>query len=206
MIIVRGFSMFLFFLFYIWFHLGIRHDFAIMDDMKLIVGLGNPGNRYLWTRHNVGFLVLDYYFKRKGLAFESRTKFGAIWGRDGDTIFIKPQEYYNETGRVVAEWLRYYKIPVSDLLIICDNFDLDFGKIRTRATGSAGGNNGLKSLDAALSSSEYARIRIGTGNDELRKKLGDVEFVLSKFTPEEKVKLADVLEETVSKIDDFIRD
>ena len=178
--------------------------FAIIYDMKLVVGLGNPGNRYLWTRHNVGFLTLDYYFKRKGLSFENRAKFGAIWGREGETVFIKPQEYYNETGRVVAEWMRYYKISVSDLLVICDNFDLEFGKVRVRASGSAGGNNGLKSIDASLGSSEYARIRVGTGNDELRKKLGDIEFVLSKFTPEEKAGLAEVLEEIVSKIDSFI--
>lgn len=178
--------------------------FAIIYDMKLVVGLGNPGNRYLWTRHNVGFLTLDYYFKRKGLSFENRAKFGAIWGREGETVFIKPQEYYNETGRVVAEWMRYYKIPASDLLVICDNFDLEFGKVRVRASGSAGGNNGLKSIDASLDSSEYARIRVGTENDELRKKLGDIEFVLSKFTPEEKAGLAEVLEEIVSKIDSFI--
>ena len=174
--------------------------------MKLIVGLGNPGNRYAWTRHNVGFLALDYYFKRKGLSWENRAKFGAIWGRDGDDIFIKPQEYYNETGRVVAEWMRYYKIPTSDLLVICDNFDLEFGKVRARASGSAGGNNGLKSIDASLGSAEYARIRVGTGNDELRKKLGDIEFVLSKFTPEEKAGLAEVLENTISRIEDFICD
>ena len=179
--------------------------FAIIYDMKLVVGLGNPGNRYLWTRHNAGFLTLDYYFKRKGLSWESRAKFGAIWGRDGDTVFIKPQEYYNETGRVVAEWMRYYKIPASDLLVICDNFDLEFGKVRVRASGSAGGNNGLKSIDASLGSSEYARIRVGTENNELRKKLGDIEFVLSKFTPEEKAGLAKVLEDTMGKIDEFLR-
>lgn len=184
--------------------LVIGRVFAIIYDMKLVVGLGNPGNRYLWTRHNVGFLTLDYYFKRKGLSFENRAKFGAIWGREGETVFIKPQEYYNETGRVVAEWMRYYKISASDLLVICDNFDLEFGKVRVRASGSAGGNNGLKSIDASLGSSEYARIRVGTGNDELRKKLGDIEFVLSKFTPEEKEGLAEVLEEIVSKIDSFI--
>ena len=71
--------------------------------MKLIVGLGNPGSRYLWTRHNVGFLAVDYYFKRHSLSWNSGIKFGAAWERDEDVLFIKPQEYYNETGRVVAE-------------------------------------------------------------------------------------------------------
>ena len=172
--------------------------------MKLVVGLGNPGNRYLWTRHNTGFLALDYYFKRNKASWGATPRLGAINGRIGDVLFIKPQEYYNESGRVVAQWMRYYKIELSDILVICDNFDLEFGKVRYRANGAAAGNNGLKSIDAALSSSEYARIRVGTGNDELRKKLGDIEFVLSKFTPEEKTKLPEVLEETIGKMEDFI--
>ena len=172
--------------------------------MKLVVGLGNPGNRYLWTRHNTGFLTLDYYFKRNKASWGATPRLGAINGRIGDVLFIKPQEYYNESGRVVAQWMRYYKIELSDILVICDNFDLEFGKVRYRANGAAAGNNGLKSIDVALSSSEYARIRVGTGNDELRKKLGDIEFVLSKFTPEEKAKLPEVLEETIGKMEDFI--
>ena len=173
--------------------------------MKLVVGLGNPGNRYLWTRHNTGFLTLDYYFKRNKASWGATPRLGAINGRIGDVLFIKPQEYYNESGRVVAQWMRYYKIELSDILVICDNFDLEFGKVRYRANGAAAGNNGLKSIDAALSSSEYARIRVGTGNDELRKKLGDIEFVLSKFTPEEKAKLPEVLEEVVRRIEEFTR-
>ena len=172
--------------------------------MKLVIGLGNPGTRYLWTRHNVGFLTLDYYFKRHNLEWNTKPQFEAVWGRSGDVLFIKPQGFYNETGRVVARWMRYYKIAASDILVICDNFDLEFGKVRFRSSGAAGGNNVLKSLDSALESSEYPRIRVGTGNDELRSKLGDIEFVLSKFTPEEKGQLSSVLEETGQKIDEFI--
>jgi PTH1 family peptidyl-tRNA hydrolase len=88
--------------------------------------------------------------------------------------------------------------------VICDNLDLEFGKIRFRSSGLAGGNNGLKSIDTHLSSSEYPRIRIGTGNDELRRKLGDVEFVLSKFIPEEKEQLPEILGEVANRIDDFL--
>ena len=172
--------------------------------MKLVVGLGNPGNRYNFTRHNVGFLALDFYFKVRGLKWSEGAKFGAIWGRDGDTLFIKPQEYYNETGRVVAEYMRYYKIPASDILVICDNFDLEFGVVRYRSAGSAGGNNGLKSIDSALQTSDYPRIRIGTGNDELRKQMGDVDFVLSRFTPEEKEKLGEVMGKVVEMIEETI--
>ena len=172
--------------------------------MKLIVGLGNPGNQYNFTRHNVGFLVLDYYFKVRGLKWNETPKFGAIYEKVDDAIFIKPQEYYNETGKVVAEYMRYYKIPASDILVICDNFDLEFGKVRCRATGAAGGNNGLKSIDAALKTADYPRIRVGTENPELRSKMGAIDFVLSKFTPEEKAKLPEVLAEVAEKIDEII--
>ena len=172
--------------------------------MKLVVGLGNPGSRYLWTRHNTGFLSLDYYFKRYGGSWGDKPRLGAIFGRIGDVLFIKPQEFYNESGRVVREYIRYYKIAASDILVICDNFDLEFGKVRYRGSGVAGGNNGLKSIDAALGTSDYKRIRVGTGNDELRKQMGDVDFVLSRFTDAEKEQMPGVLEEVLRKIDEFI--
>ena len=176
--------------------------------MKLIIGLGNPGTKYNFTRHNSGFLALDFYFKLKGLSWEPKPKFGAIWAkikaRDEDVIFIKPQEFYNESGRVVREFMRYYKIAMQDILVICDNFDLEFGKIRYRATGQAAGNNGLKSIDAALGSGDYPRLRIGTGNDALRRKMGDMDFVLSRFTPEEKERLPEVLRAVAEKIEEVI--
>ena len=169
--------------------------------MKLVVGLGNPGNQYNFTRHNSGFLALDFYFRLHNLSWEAKPRLGAIWGRSGDILFIKPQEFYNETGRVVADYMKYYKIPASDILVICDNFDLEFGKVRFRESGASGGNNGLKSIDAALGSNDYPRIRIGTGNDELRHKMGDADFVLSRFTPEEKARLPEILNEVCEKIE-----
>ena len=172
--------------------------------MKLIVGLGNPGNQYNFTRHNIGFLALDYYFKLNHLSWNEKLRFGAIFGRKDNTIFIKPQEFYNETGPAVQKYMHFYKIPPSDILVICDNFDLEFGKVRYRSAGAAGGNNGLKSIDSALGTSDYPRIRIGTGNDELRAKMGDIDFVLSKFTSEEKSNLSNILNEACLKIDDFL--
>ena len=171
--------------------------------MKLIVGLGNPGDRYNFTRHNTGFLALDYYFKVKGLEWGAKPKLGAIVGREGDVFFIKPQNYYNETGRVVQDYLHFYKIPVSELLVICDDFNLAFGTMRYRAAGSAGGNNGLKSIIEALRTEEFKRLRVGTGNTELRTRLGDVDFVLSRFTPEEKAELPGILQEITKKIDEL---
>ena len=172
--------------------------------MKLVVGLGNPGARYNFTRHNVGFLALDYYFKRQRLEWNEKPKYGAVYAREGDVIFLKPQDYYNESGRAVREFEKYYKIPVSEILIICDNFDLEFGKIRYRSTGVAGGNNGLKSIIAELGHHEFPRIRVGTGNDELRSKLGDTDFVLSKFTPEEKAALPEVLDAAIERMEEVL--
>lgn len=168
--------------------------------MKLVVGLGNPENRYNFTRHNTGFLVLDYYFKVKGLKWSDKPRLGALWGRENDTIFIKPQEFYNNSGQVVAAYMNYYKIPAPDILVICDDFNLEFGKIRYRAGGSAGGNNGLKSIIASIGTEDFPRIRIGTANDDLRTRVGDVDFVLSKFTEEEKGQLPAVLDEVINKI------
>lgn len=172
--------------------------------MKLVVGLGNPGNKYNFTRHNSGFLALDFYFALHKLNWSDKPRLGAINGRTDDVLFIKPQDFYNDSGRAVAEFARYYKVPTSDILVICDNFDLEFGKVRYRSSGVAGGNNGLKSVDSYLKTSDYPRIRIGTGNDALRSKLGDVEFVLSRFAPEEKERLPEVLGQVAEKIDEFI--
>lgn len=172
--------------------------------MKLIVGLGNPESKYNFTRHNTGFLVLDYYFKLKGLKWSSEPRMGALWAKDGDVIYTKPQEFYNLSGVPVAAFMKYYKILLDDILVICDDFNLDFGMIRYRASGSAGGNNGLKSIISSIGTDEFPRIRIGTGNNELRSKVGDVDFVLSKFTPEEKERLPEVLNEAVGKMEEYL--
>lgn len=170
--------------------------------MKLVVGLGNPESKYNWTRHNTGFLVLDYYFKVKGLEWSDKPRMGALWAKDGDVVFIKPQEFYNLSGQAVSAYMRYYKIAATDILVICDDFNLDFGMVRYRQSGRAAGNNGLKSIIELIGTEAFPRIRVGTGNDELRNQLGDTDFVLSKFTAEEKARLPEILSETVKKIED----
>ena len=97
--------------------------------------------------------------------------------------------------------MRYYKIGLEDILVVCDDFNLEFGAVRYRSSGSAGGNNGLKSIIAELGTDEFARLRVGTGNDELRNQMGDVDFVLSKYTPDEKKRLPGVLKEVGGRID-----
>lgn len=173
--------------------------------MKIIAGLGNPEAKYNWTRHNFGFLALDFYFKRNNLSWGVRSHHGAVTGLSDDILFVKPQDFYNLSGLSVASLARYYKVPTSDILVVCDDFNLEFGAVRYRVKGSAGGNNGLKSVINELHTEDFPRLRLGTGNDELRKRIGDVDFVLSKFTPEEKARLPEILDEVCARIDDFVK-
>ena len=124
---------------------------------------------------------------------------GGVWAKWEDTILLKPQEYYNLSGVATQNFLQYYKIPVSDLLVIVDDFNLDFGKVRFRERGSAGGDKGLKSIIETLKTEDFRRIRIGTDNG-MRAKMGNVDFVLSKWTAEEREKLPEVFSEVVEKI------
>lgn len=175
--------------------------------MKLIVGFGNPEAKYNFTRHNFGFLVLDFYAKIKNLTWEQNPKFNAVWLKTKDTIFIKPQTYYNEVGKSIQAFSHFYKIAPENILVICDDFDLDFGKLRLREHGSSGGNNGLKSTERELGTSSFPRLRLGT-DSKLRAKSGgkidDIDFVLGKFTPEEKERLPSILASATKQIDDFI--
>lgn len=169
--------------------------------MNLIVGFGNPGKEYNFTRHNFGFLVLDFFFKKQGIEWEKSEKFHAVWKKHGNTIFLKPQTFYNDVGESIRACIDFYKIPLENILIICDDFNLPFGEMRQREKGSAGGNNGLKSTISHLGTENFRRLRLGTENDELRKKLGDTNFVLGKFTPEEKKKLPEILTIISEKIE-----
>lgn len=171
--------------------------------MKLVVGLGNPGAKFNFTRHNFGFLALDFYLKRKGGSWSEKPRLNAVFCEIDGVFLIKPQDFYNLSGVAVASWAKYYKIAPSDILVICDNFDLEFGKIRFRSSGAAGGNNGLKSVDKELSTSDYPRLRLGTENQEILNRVGAVDFVLSKFTPEEKEHLPEILTEVCKRIDEF---
>ena len=175
---------------------------VIMTGMKLIVGLGNPGDEYNFTRHNFGFLALDFYAKMHNIPWE-KPKRHAIWLKTGDMVFIKPQTFYNDSGLAVQEAMRFYKMSPEDILVINDDFDLNFGQIRYRAKGSSGGNNGLKSIIEHLGTEEFARLRLGTNNPDLRAKMGDVKFVLGRFSAEEKAQLPEILQNIVQRIDDF---
>lgn len=175
--------------------------------MKLIFAQGNPGLEYEKTRHNIGFLALDYYASRLGVHFQTKQKFNAdiaeISSGNEKTLLVKPLTYYNETGVCALAVSTYYKIPNENILVVHDDLALPFGTLRTREKGSSAGNNGIKSLNTHLGEN-YHRLRIGTWN-ELADRSSSFDFVLSKFNAEESEKLNnDVFPKTTEIIDEFI--
>lgn len=175
--------------------------------MKIILAQGNPGEKYAATRHNVGFMALDFYAGEKDLEFLPKPKFEALIAEDsrGDekVLLVKPTTFYNDTGRCAISLLNFYKESSENLLVVHDETSLPFGTLRTRNRGSDAGNNGIKSLNNNLGE-DYARIRVGTAN-ELLTSTGSYDFVLSKFNGKEATKLkSDILPKVSELIDDFI--
>lgn len=132
----------------------------------IIVGLGNPGEKYRITRHNAGFLMMDYFAERAGIRVD-RSKFKALVG-DGEiagkrVLLMKPQTFMNHSGEAVAEAARFYKIPLENILVFSDDVSLDMGNVRMRKKGSDGGQRGLRSIIEYLSSQEFARVKFGVG-------------------------------------------
>ena len=169
----------------------------------MIAGLGNPGRKYAGTRHNVGFDVLDLLAGRHGLAWESAPADAmmAKWRGPG-ALLAKPLTYMNLSGHAVVELLRYFKIDRSDLLVVVDDVNLELGRLRARAEGSAGGHNGLKSLIAQLGTAEFARLRVGVGRGGDRRDLAD--HVLAAFDPEERTIVAEAVGRTADAVELFV--
>lgn len=151
----------------------------------LIVGLGNIGNEYKNTRHNIGFQIVDEVAEDFKATFETE-KLGdlATFRSKGKTFFLlKPSTYMNLSGKAVKYWMTKEKIPVENILIITDDVHLDFGTIRLKAKGSAGGHNGLKDIQEKLNTQQYARFRFGVGGNYGRGR--QVDFVLGTWTKDE---------------------
>ncbi|MCL2174090.1 aminoacyl-tRNA hydrolase [Candidatus Saccharibacteria bacterium] len=176
--------------------------------MKLIVFLGNPGLQYRQTRHNIGFMVGDFYAKQRRVKFKKSPKFGAAIAEITDSNekiwLVKPQKFYNLTGEVVANLTKFYKIPTSDILVVCDDLNLPLGKIRLRQQGSDGGNNGLRSIIAHLGS-DFARLRIGTAGARTVV-VSDSDYVLGRFSRDERAALPAILEPAATMIDQFVNE
>ncbi|WP_156686564.1 aminoacyl-tRNA hydrolase [Mycobacterium sp. Marseille-P9652] len=168
-----------------------------MAEPLLVVGLGNPGDRYARTRHNLGFMVADLLAARLGATFKAHKKSGAevVTGRLAGhaVVLAKPRCYMNESGRQVGPLAKFYSVAPGDLIVIHDDLDLDFGRIRLKTGGGEGGHNGLRSIVAALGSKEFQRVRIGIGRPPGRK--DPAAFVLENFTAAERAEVPTICEQ-----------
>ncbi len=167
-----------------------------MAEPLLVVGLGNPGPQYARTRHNIGFMVADVLAGRIGAPFKVHKKSGAevVTGRLGHrpVVLAKPRCFMNESGRQVGPLAKFHSIPPAGVVVIHDELDIDFGRIRLKLGGGEGGHNGLRSVANALGSKEFQRVRVGVGRPPGRE--DPAAFVLEPFNSAERAELATLCE------------
>jgi peptidyl-tRNA hydrolase, PTH1 family len=174
--------------------------------VKLVIGLGNPGEEYVGTRHNVGFDVVDIVARRCGASLTHDRRLTARVGRGEvggtEALLVEPLAYMNLSGPVVARIVRERELALSDLLVVVDDFHLPVAQLRVREKGSAGGHNGLKSLIASLATDVFARLRVGIGEAPE----GDaVDFVLTRFKPAERKAMDEGRELAANCVEDWCR-
>lgn len=166
-----------------------------MEKLTVIVGLGNPGNKYENTRHNIGFRTIDYISRKYGIKVD-RLRHKALTGdgtiNDERVLLVKPQTFMNLSGESVRDIMEWYKIPPGSIIVIYDDADLPVGTIRVRPKGSSGTHNGMKSIIYQLQSDDFPRIRIGIGNAPEGWDLAD--YVLGRFNSEESAVIGQSIE------------
>lgn len=185
--------------------LGIFRPGKYEVDMKkfLIVGLGNIGEKYHNTRHNIGFSILDHLANKEGTTFETK-KLGDIarFRYKGRTfILLKPNTFMNLSGKAVNYWLRIENIPLENLLVITDDLNLPFGTIRLKGKGSAGGHNGLTNINEVLQTQNYARLRFGIGNEYSKGR--QVDHVLGSWNEDESASIEERIDKSSKAITSF---
>lgn len=166
--------------------------------MHLIVGLGNIGEKYQLTRHNIGFMVIDEMTKNLSTSNINNTNFNSTLQKSGYNLFSKPTTYMNNSGIAVHAIKEYYKIDLQNIIVIHDDLDLPFGTVKFKIGGGHGGHNGLKSLDAHIGK-EYIRVRIGIGKPQDKADVAN--YVLSNFSKEELNKLQDTIPQIIKAIE-----
>ena len=166
--------------------------------MHLIVGLGNIGEKYQLTRHNVGFLVIDEITKNLNTSNINNPNFQSTLLKSGYNLFSKPTTYMNNSGIAVHSIKEYYKIDLENIIVIHDDLDLPFGTVKFKIGGGHGGHNGLRSLDAHITK-EYIRVRIGIGKPADKTDVAN--YVLNNFSKEELNKLTDIITHTIKAIE-----
>lgn len=164
--------------------------------MYVVVGLGNPGSQYAQTKHNIGFVTVDYFAEQHNIKF-NKVKHKAVIGEgsiSGEKLMlVKPQTYMNASGECVMELVNFYKLPLENLIVIYDDIDLPVGKVRIRPNGSSGTHNGMRSIIYLLNKQDFPRIRIGVGKQPEYMDLAD--YVMTKFSKDE----LPLMEEAVKK-------
>ena len=166
---------------------------AALATLKLVVGLGNPGSKYQGTRHNIGFELADRLARGGADAAFARKFDGQLAEIEVDfrrVLILKPETFMNLSGRSVGQAVRFFKLPVTDILVVCDDLSLPVGKLRLRPGGSDGGQKGLRDIAAHLGTDQFPRLRIGIGDDQ---KLDAVDYVLSRFRNSERSTIDDSL-------------
>lgn len=177
--------------------------------MKLIVGLGNPGSKYELTRHNIGFIILDFFAESLSINFKAgKGDWLEAKGRIGeeDVYLLKPLTYMNNSGIALKEFMEKIEADINEVLVIVDDFQIPLGMIRVRKDGSDGGHNGLSSIIYHLNSDEFPRMRIGIGRNEALKKEDFIDFVLGNFDKEEIEIIKKLMPEYMKCIRSFITD
>lgn len=177
-----------------------------MEDLFVVVGLGNPGKKYENTRHNVGFDAVDQLSRKHNIAIK-KIKHKAFIGdgtiADCRVLLVKPQTFMNLSGESVREIIEWYKVPIKNIIIIYDDIDLPVGKIRIRPKGSSGTHNGMKSVIYQIQSDEFPRIRIGVDRPPQGWDLAN--FVLSKFSSEERKIVEESIESAVGAVETILK-
>ena len=177
--------------------------------MKLIVGLGNPGSKYTYTRHNIGFIVIDHFAESNGVLFmpgKGDWYECSLTVNDEEVFLLKPVTFMNNSGSAVKEFCNIHNINPEDVLAIYDDFQLPIGTVRVRKKGSNGGHNGISDIIYQMNTEEIPRMRIGIGNNNVLQKDDFIDFVLSDFTKDEINDFIKIMPDLLSCIKSFITD
>ena len=173
--------------------------------MYIIAGLGNPGSRYEFTRHNVGFLAIDELSKKLNIKV-NRIKFKGLIGEglinNEKIILIKPETYMNRSGESIRDIMNFYKVPIENLIVLVDDIDIPFGSLKIKSKGSSGTHNGLKSIIYQLQDDNFKRVKIGVGAQDKGEDLAD--YVLKGFTEKEYEEISGTIKDASSAIVEII--
>lgn len=171
--------------------------------MKMIVGLGNPGLEFQYTRHNIGFMVVDNYLNKRNIKMQE--KFNGLYAKvflnNESFLIVKPLSYMNLSGQVVKKYADYFKINPKDILIIQDDLDMPIGKIKLKYKGSSGGHNGIKNIISELNTEYFPRFKVGISKSD---KISIRDYVISKFSKQDEEIIGKILDFSDNIIEDFI--